>query len=56
MFAAIDAFVMWFAKQPSVPFWVGYIGAAVFMRIFDALKSPGVFDDSQVEREDSTND
>lgn len=56
MFAAIDAFVMWFAKQPSVPFWVGYIGAAVFMRIFDALKSPGVFDDSQEEREDSTND
>ena len=56
MFAAIDAFVMWFAKQPSVPFWVGYIGAAGFLRIFDALKSPRVFDDSQEEREDSTND
>ena len=56
MFAAIDAFVTWFAKQPSVPFWVGYIGAMVFMRICDALKSPGVFDDSQEESEDSTDD
>lgn len=25
MFATIDAFVMWLVKQPSVPFWVGYI-------------------------------
>ena len=39
MFATIDAFVMWLAKQPSVLFWVGYIGAMVFMRIFDALLS-----------------
>ena len=39
MFAALDAFVMWFAKQPSVLFWVGYIGAAVFMRILGALLS-----------------
>lgn len=31
MFATIDAFVMWLAKQPSVLFWVGYIGAMVFM-------------------------
>ena len=44
MFATIDAFVMWLAKQPSVPFWVGHIGAAVFMRIFDALLSPGCDD------------
>ena len=49
MFAAIDAFVMWLAKQPSVPFWVGYIGAAVFMRIFDALLSSGcdVYDENE---------
>lgn len=56
MFATIDTFVMWLAKQPSVPFWVGYIGMAVFMCIWDALKSPGVFDDSQEESEDSDND
>ena len=56
MFATIDAFVMWLAKQPSVPFWIGYIGAMVFMHIWDALKSPGVFDDSQEGSEDSTND
>lgn len=53
MFATIDAFVMWLVKQPSVPFWVGYIGIAVFMRIWDALKSPGVFDDRQEESKDS---
>lgn len=49
MFAAIDAFVMWFAKQPSVLFWVGYIGAAVFMRILDALLSSGcdVYDENE---------
>ena len=51
MFATIDAFVMW-----PVPFWVGYIGIAVFMRIWDALKSPGVFDDRQEESKDSTDD
>ena len=56
MFATIDAFVMWLVKQPSVPFWVGYIGIAVFMRIWDALKSPGVFDDRQEESRDSTDD
>ncbi len=56
MFTTIDAFVMWLAKQPSVLFWVGYIGVAVFLRIWDALKSPGVFDDSQEESEDSDND
>lgn len=56
MFATIDAFVMWLVKQPSVPFWVGYIGIAVFMRIWDALKSPGVFDDRQEESKDSTDD
>lgn len=56
MFATIDAFVMWLVKQPSVPFWVVYIGMSVFMRIWDALKSPGVFDDSQEESKDSTDD
>lgn len=52
MFAAIDAFVMWFAKQPFVPFWVGYIGAAVFMRIFDALWSSGCDDCDENENTD----
>lgn len=49
MFATIDAFVMWLAKQPSVLFWVGYIGAMVFMRIFDALLSSGcdVYDENE---------
>lgn len=49
MFATIDAFVMWLAKQPSVPFWVGYIGAAVFMRIWGALLSSGcdVYDENE---------
>lgn len=56
MFATIDAFVMWFAKQPIALYLVGFIGAQVFMRIWDALKSPGVFDNSQEESEDSTDD
>ena len=53
MFATIDAFVMWFSKQPIALYLVGFIGAQVFMRIWDALKSPGVFDDSQEESKDS---
>ena len=53
MFATIDAFVMWLAKQPSVPFWVGYIGAMVFMRIFDALLSPGCDDYDENENTDN---
>ena len=53
MFAAIDAFVMWFAKQPLSLFMIGYFGVKVFMCIWDALKSPGVFDDSQEDCEDT---
>lgn len=53
MFAAIDAFVMWFAKQPFVLFWVGYIGAAVFMRILDALLSSGCDDYDENENTDN---
>lgn len=53
MFATIDAFVMWLAKQPSVPFWVGYIGAMMFMRIFDALLSPGCDDYDENENTDN---
>lgn len=56
MFATIDAFVMWFAQQPIALFLVGFVGAKVFMCIWDTLKSPGVFDDSQEESEDSDND
>lgn len=56
MFAAIDAFVTWYLNQPLSQFLIGYIGVRVFMRIFDALKSPGVFYDSQEESEDSDND
>ena len=56
MFATIDAFVMWFAQQPIALFLVGFVGAQVFMSIVDALLSPGVYDDSQEESEDSTND
>ena len=52
----IDTFVMWFSKQPIALYLVGFIGAQVFMCILDALKSPGVFDDSQEESEDSTDD
>ena len=44
MFATIDAFVMWFAKQPIALFLVGFVGAKVFMCIGDTLKSPGVYD------------
>ena len=50
------AFVMWFSKQPIALYLVGFIGAQVFMRIWDALKSPGVFDDSQEESKDSDNE
>ena len=53
MFATIDAFVMWFSKQPIALYLVGFIGAQVFMSIVDALLSPGVYDDSQEESEDS---
>lgn len=52
MFATIDAFVTWLAKHPSVLFWVGYIGAAVFMRIFDALLSTGCDDYDENENTD----
>lgn len=54
MFAAIDAFVTWYLNQPLSQFLIGYFGVRVFMRICDALKSPGVFDDSQEESEDPT--
>lgn len=56
MFASIDAFVTWYLNQPLSQFLIGYIGVRVFVCIWDALKSPGVFDDSQEESEDSTDD
>lgn len=56
MFASIDAFVTWFLNQPLSLFLIAHFGVRLFMRIWDALKSPGVFDDSQEESEDSTDD
>ena len=49
MFATIDAFVMWFAKQPLSLFMIGYFGVKVFMCIWDALLSPGcdVYDENE---------
>ena len=51
MFAAIDAFVTWYVKQPLSQFMIGYVGARVFMCIWDALKSPGL--DDYHENEDA---
>lgn len=56
MFASIDAFVTWFLNQPLSLFLIAYICVRVFVCIWDALKSPGVFDCSQEESEDSTDD
>jgi hypothetical protein len=56
MFSAIDAFVTWFLNQPLSLFLIAYICVRVFVCIWDALKSPGVFDDSQEESEGSTDD
>lgn len=51
MFAAIDAFVMWYLNQPLSQFMIGYFGVRVFMCIFDALLSPGC--DDYAENEDT---
>lgn len=52
MFATIDAFVMWFAQQPIALFLVGFVGAKVFMCIWDTLKSPGTDDYHESEDTD----